>query len=245
MIQAAKVHARIAWLSMRRRKLIWICAALALLPAVASAILLAEGNGGRDLYDNLMELYFYFMVPAVPTLLLASAVGDEVDGKTYTFWFARPAPRAAMLLGRWATATAAAAAIMALALALAWGLSMIRLSTEFLPELIHFARTELGAILGVAAFGALAVAIGTFFVKHPLIAAIVYLLLIEAALGSTPLVINVVALSWHLRNLADLGQPSNFGPTAHIPVLISTVILFAAPAGLLALAGFRLKSAEY
>jgi ABC-type transport system involved in multi-copper enzyme maturation permease subunit len=244
-IEAARVHARIAWLSMRRRKLIWICAALAFLPAVASAILLAEGNGGRDLYDNLMELYFYFMVPFVPTLLLASAVGDEVDGKTYTFWFARPAPRAAMLLGRWAAATAAAAAIMAIALLLSWALSMIRLSSDFVPELIHFLRTELGALLGVAAFGALAIAIGTFFVKHPLIAAIVYLLVIEATIGSTPLVINAVALSWHLRNLADLGQPSNFGPTAHIPVLISAAILVIAPPGLLALAGFRLKDAEY
>jgi ABC-type transport system involved in multi-copper enzyme maturation permease subunit len=215
------------------------------LPALASAALLAQGNGGRDLYDNLMELYFYFMVPFVPTLLLASAVGDEVDGKTYTFWFARPAPRAAMLLGRWATATASAAAMMALSLLVAWGLSMLRLSTPFFPELVHFARTEIGAILGVAAFGALAITLGTFFVKHPLIAAIVYLLLIEATVGSTPLVINVVSLSWHLRNLADLGQPSNFGPTAHIPVAISTGILLIAPAGLLALAGFRLKSAEY
>jgi ABC-type transport system involved in multi-copper enzyme maturation permease subunit len=204
-----------------------------------------EANAPAVVFANVLMQQIGLPVPAVPTLLLASTLGDDVEGKTYTFWFARPQPRAAMLLGRWAAATAAAAAIMAIALALSWGLSMIRLSTDFLPELIHFARTELGALLGVAAFGALAIAIGTFFVKHPLIAAIVYLLLIEATLGSTPLVINVVALSWHLRNLADLGQPSNFGPTAHLSVLISAVILFIAPAGLLALAGFRLKTAEY
>ncbi len=242
---STRVYARLAWLSLKRGRLLWICAALALLPALASGVLLAEGNGGRDLYDNLLEIYFYFVVPFVPTLLLASAVGDEVDGKTYTFLFARPAPRLALLLGKWLSSTIAAAAIIGAAVALAWGLSMTRLSTEFGPELVHFLRSEAAALLGVVVFGALAITIGSVFVKHPLVAALIYWLAVEATLGSTPLIVNVVALSWHLRNLADLGQPSNFGPTAHVPVALSLAILLAAPALLLSLAGLKLKSAEY
>ena len=110
--------------------------------------------------------------------------------------------------------------------------------------MVHFLRTELGALLGVIAFGALAAAIGTAFVKHPLVAALVYLLLIEAALGSAPLIINVVALSWHLRNVADLGQPSNFGPMAHLPVAASIVVLLGAPALFLGIAHMRLEKLE-
>ena len=238
-------YARLAWLSMRRKKLLWICAGLSLLPAVASLALIAQGNGGRDLYDNLMKLYFSFMVPFVPTLLLAPAVSDEVEGRTWTFLFARPAPRVTMLLGKFVAAGAASAVILAASLALAWGLCLTRLSTDFGPELVHFLRTELAAVLGVFAFGALAAALGTAFVKHPLIAALIYLLVIETWLGSSPMVLNVISISWHLRNLADLGQPSNFGWTAHLPAALSALILAALPAGLLSLAGFKLKTAEW
>jgi ABC-type transport system involved in multi-copper enzyme maturation permease subunit len=245
MISAVKTHARLAWLAMSRRKLVWICAALAFLPAVAAVALIAQGNGGRDLYDKLMELYFRFMVPFVPTLLLAPAVSDEVEGRTWTFLFARPAPRVSLLLGKWAAATTAGAAILAAALALAWGLCLTRLTTDFGPELLHFLRTELAAVLGVAAFGAVAAALGTAFVRHPLIAAILYLLVVEAWLGSQPVVLNVVAVSWHLRNVADLGQPSNFGPTAHIPAALSALLLLGLPPALLTLAGFKLKTAEW
>jgi ABC-type transport system involved in multi-copper enzyme maturation permease subunit len=244
-MSAVKTYARLAWLSLRRKKLVWICAGIAFLPSLASIALLAQGNGGRDLYDNLARLYFGFMVPFVPTLLLAPAVSDEVEGKTWTFLFARPAPRSAMLLGKFAAATAAAAAMMAAALAVAWALCLTRLTSDFGPELLHFLRTELAAVLGVAAFGALAAALGTAFVKHPLIAALIYLLVVETWLGSRPVILNVVAISWHLRNLAELGQPSNYGPTADLPALISALILAGLPAGLLALAGLRLKSAEY
>jgi len=245
MIAAARVHARLAWLSLRRRKLLWIGAALLILPALASGVLVAEGNGGRDLFDNMMEPYFFFLIPFVPTLLLSTAVGDEVDGKTWTFVFARPAPRAAMLLGKWAAATAALAVITAAALALSFALAMTRLSAEVLPELLHFLRVEGAALVGVAAFGALAAAIGAAFVRHPLVAALVYLGAVEATLGSAPLVINVGTLSWQLRNLADLGQPSNFGPSAHVPALLSLALLLAVPPALLSLAGWRLKTAEY
>jgi ABC-type transport system involved in multi-copper enzyme maturation permease subunit len=240
-----KTYARLAWLSLKRKKLVWICAGISLLPALASIALIAQGNGGRDLYDNLLKLYFGFTVPFVPTLLLASAVNDEVEGKTYTFLFARPAPRWSMLVGKFAAATAAGAVMMAAALAVAWGLCLTRLQGDFGPELVHFLRSELAAVLGVAAFGALAAALGTAFVKHPLIAALIYLLIIEVWLGSQPVILNVAAISWHLRNVAELGQPANYGPTAHLPAAISALILAGLPAGLLALAGMRLKSAEY
>jgi ABC-type transport system involved in multi-copper enzyme maturation permease subunit len=244
-MSAVMTYARLAWLMLRRKKLIWICAGLSLLPALGSIVLVAQGNGGRDLYDNQMQLYFSFMVPFVPTLLLAPAVSDEVEGKTWTFLFARPAPRVTMLIGKFVAATAAGAAILAASLAVAWAVSLTRLSTDFGPELVHFLLTELAAILGVAAFGALAAALGTAFVKHPLIAALIYLLVVETFLGSRPVILNVVAISWHLRNLADLGQPANFGPTAHLPAALSAVLLLALPALLLSLAGLRLKSAEY
>jgi ABC-type transport system involved in multi-copper enzyme maturation permease subunit len=244
-IAAARVHARLAWLGLRRRKLLWILAGLLLLPALASGVLVAEGNGGRDLFDNMMQPYFFFLIPFVPALLLSSAVGDEVDGKTWTFVFARPAPRGAMLAGKWAAATAAATALTAAALALSFALAMTRLSDDFLPELLHFLRVEAAAMIGVAAFGALAAAIGTLFVRHPLVATLIYLGAVEATLGSAPLVVNVATLSWQLRNLADLGQPSNYGPSAHVPALLSLALLVSVPSALLALAGWKLRTAEY
>jgi ABC-type transport system involved in multi-copper enzyme maturation permease subunit len=239
------IYARLTWLRLKRGRVAWVALALMLLPALGSAALLFHGDGGRDLYDNTLELYYYFLVPFVPALLLAPAIGDEVEGCTYTFLFARPAPRASMVLGKYLATTAGAAAAVAVALALAWGVAIVRPPPELGPEVTHFARTLAGALLGVAVFGAVAIFIGSIFTRHPLVASLVYLALVESGLGSAPLVINLGALSWHLRNVGELGQPSNYLFSLHVPVALSLAIVVAAAALALGGAALIVRRAEY
>ena len=73
----------------------------------------------------------------------------------------------------------------------------------------HLLRVELAAVAGLCAFGALAAAIGTLFSRHPLVAVLVYLMLIEAGLGSAPIVLNLITVAWHLRNVAELPLPDD------------------------------------
>ena len=73
----------------------------------------------------------------------------------------------------------------------------------------HLLRVELAAVARLCAYGALAAAIGTLFSRHPFVAVLVYFMLIEAGLGSAPIVLNLITVRWHLRNLAELPLPDD------------------------------------
>src|SRR5439155_10711427 len=88
-------------------------------------------------------------------------------------------------------------------IAAAYLLSSLRGNWEdFTNGLGHLARVLGAAALAVLVYGALAAVIGSCLTRHPFVAVMLYLLVVEALLGSTPVNVNLVALSWHLRNLA-------------------------------------------
>lgn len=242
---ATRVHMRMSWLRLRRGRVGWAVALLAALPLVYTIALALGGHWGRGLFDDVCELYFRFLVPFVPSLLLASAVAEEVEGKTFTFVFARPAPRGALVLGKWAAATLPGVVLLAPTLALIWVVAHVRFAGDMLGELPHLLRVEAAALLALAAFGALAAAVGALFSRHPLVAVLGYLVLIEAGLGSAPLVLNLVALTWHARNLAELPLPSVDGLALAVPAWASALWLALVTPGLLAVTMAGVRGAEY
>lgn len=245
MAQASRIYARMAWLRLRRGRLIWVAAAMFALPLVYVVGLAIAGHWGRGLFDDVCELYFRFLVPFVPALTASAAVAEEIENKTFTFVFARPAPRGALVLGKLWAATAPAIAIVVPSLALAWLVAQLRFSGDLADTWPHLLRVELAALLGLCAYGALAAALGTLFSRHPLVAVIVYLLLIEEGLGSAPLVLDVVALSWHLRNLAELPLPATTFLTLAVPWWGSALVLLVATPALIALTNVGVNGAEY
>jgi ABC-type transport system involved in multi-copper enzyme maturation permease subunit len=233
------------WLRLRRGRLVWACAALLALPVLGAAAAALAGQWGRGLFDNLVELYTLFLIPFVPALLAAPVVADEIEQKTFTFVFARPAPRSALVLGKFAATTAPAALATALSLSFVWLIAMARFPSDYAETLPHFLRVEAAAVLGVAAYAALATALGTLFTRHPFVAVAGYILVIEAGLGSAPIVLNLGAIAWHLRNLAERVQPVNDSFALPVPALVSAAIVLVATPALLAVAIWRVRSAEY
>jgi ABC-type transport system involved in multi-copper enzyme maturation permease subunit len=241
----AGVIARMTMTRLRRGRLLWVCLALLALPVAGAAVLAAGGNGLRDLYDNLLEIYFYFLVPFVPALLASPSVAEEVEARTVTFLFARPAPRAALVLGKYLAVVASVGAAVALSLAAAWLISMLPAPSEIPENLAHLARTELAALLGVAAFGALACAASALFSRHPFAAVVIYLVVVEAGLGTAPLMVNLLAISWHLRNLAELPRPESMFFAVAVAPWESALLAAGAAALLLAVASLVVRHAEY
>src|SRR5438445_10887007 len=92
MSSGAKIYARMTWLRLRRGRVMWAGALLLALPIVYVAALALAGHWGRGLFDDVSELYFRFLVPFVPALMASGAVAEEIENKTFTFVFARPAP---------------------------------------------------------------------------------------------------------------------------------------------------------
>jgi ABC-type transport system involved in multi-copper enzyme maturation permease subunit len=205
--EASRIYARMAWLRMRRGRVVWLAAAMFALPLVYVAGLAIAGHWGRGLFDDVCELYFLFLIPFVPALTASATVAEEIENKTFTFVFARPAPRGAMVIGKLWAATVPAIFVVVPSLVIAWVVAQLRFTSDMADTWPHLLRVELAAVAGLCAYGALSTAIGTLFSRHPLVAVLVYLMLIEAGLGSAPIVLNLITVHWHLRNIAELPLP--------------------------------------
>jgi len=242
---AARIYARMSWLRLRRGRVVWAAALLLALPLAYVVALALAGHWGRGLFDDVCELYFRFLVPFVPALTASTAVAEEVENKTFTFVFARPAPRAALVIGKWAAATLPAIAVVVPSLALAWLLAGLRFPADLGDSWPHLLRVELAAAAGLAAYGALALALGALFSRHPVMAVLGYLLLVEAGLGSAPIVLDVVAIAWHLRNLAELPLPETAFLTLSVPWWVSALVALALTPALTFVAAAVVDGAEY
>jgi ABC-type transport system involved in multi-copper enzyme maturation permease subunit len=209
------------------------------------AALAIAGHWGRGLFDDVCELYFRFLVPFVPALTASGAVAEEIENKTFTFVFARPTPRGALVVGKLAAATLPALAVIVPSLLVCWLVAHVRFPADMAESWPHLLRVELAAVGGILAFGALAMVIGTVFSRHPIVAVLIYLLLIEAGLGSAPLVINMIAISWHVRNLAELPLPETAFMAFSVPWWASALVPFALTPLLTFLATVAVNGAEY
>jgi len=241
----ARIYRRMAWLRMRRGRVVWLAAAMFALPLVYVAGLAIAGHWGRGLFDDVCELYFRFLIPFVPALTASAAVAEEIENKTFTFVFARPAPRGSLVLGKLWAATVPALAVVVPSLVLTWLVAMVRFPSDMADTWPHLLHVELAAIAGLCAYAALAAAIGTLFSRHPLVAVLVYLLVIEMVLGSAPIVLNLVTISWHLRNVAELPLPETAFMALSVPWWASAIVALGIGPGLVWLTCVGVNGAEY
>jgi ABC-type transport system involved in multi-copper enzyme maturation permease subunit len=244
MTAATLVHARLAWTRLRRGRLLWLCLSLLALPVPVTAAVAASGSWGRGLFDDVLEVYFRFLLPFLAALLGAPALSEELETRTVTYVFARPAPRAALVLGKWLASAAPLGLSAALSVPLVFGLTMLRFPEDAPGQLAHLAAVEVAVLLGAAAFAGLAVLGGVLFRRHAFAAVAGYLLVIELGLGSAPVVLNLATFSWHLRNLADLPHPSAIAFSLTVPAWASLLIIAAGAAICLTLAALVLRDAE-
>jgi ABC-type transport system involved in multi-copper enzyme maturation permease subunit len=242
---SSRVYARMAWLRFRRGRLLWLAAAMFALPLVYVVGLAIAGHWGRGLFDDVCELYFRFLIPFVPALTASAAVAEEIENKTFTFVFARPAPRGALVIGKLWAATMPAILVVVPSLALAWVAAQLRFPADMADTWPHLLRVELAAVAGLCAYGALAAAIGTLFSRHPFVAVLVYMMLIEEGLGSSPLVLNLIAVGWHLRNVAELPLPATTFMALTVPWWGSALWALAVTPGLVFLTTIGVNGAEY
>ena len=241
----ARIYGRMAWLRMRRGRVVWLAAAMFALPLVYVAGLAIAGHWGRGLFDDVCELYLRFLIPFVPALTASAAVAEEIENKTFTFVFARPAPRGSLVLGKLWAALVPSIAIVVPSLALTWLAAMVRFPGDMADTWTHLLRVELAAVVGLCAYGALAAAIGTLFSRHPLVAVLVYFILIEEGLGSAPIVLNLVTVGWHLRNVAELPLPETAFMALSVPWWGSAIVALVIGPVLVWLTCVGVDGAEY
>jgi ABC-type transport system involved in multi-copper enzyme maturation permease subunit len=242
---ATGVWTRLSWMRLRRGRLVWVGALLWALPLLYVGGLAAAGQWGRGLFDSVLELYASFLWPFVPALALSGAVADEIEQKTFTFAFARPAPRAALVLGKWAAATLPSLALVVPSLALAWVVAHLRDPGDMADTWPHLLAVEAAAITAISAYGALAMLLGTLLSRHPVVAVLGYLLIVEIGLAATGTVTHLLAISWHARNLAELPRATTEILESELPRWVSALFVFGLTPALLAVTSLVVEHAEY
>jgi len=244
MTQAVGVYAGMALTRMRRGKMIYFTVALLALPVVVALVAILARSWGPALFKQVLAVYVDFLLLFVPAIHAAPALGEEIDARTFTYAFARPAPRWALPLGKYLATAAVLVVLCTVSVALTFLVSMLRDPSEIASEVGLLGRAEAAAALGALAFGALATAIGALFPRRPVVAALVYLLVVDGLFGHIPGFLKAVALSFHLRVVAGLHEGASGWEPNPSPFL-ATLVLVLASVLLLWLGSVITASSEY
>jgi ABC-type transport system involved in multi-copper enzyme maturation permease subunit len=243
-LQAIGVYASMALTRLRRGKVIYFTLGLLALPVVVALIAIIARSWGAALFRQVLAVYADFLLLFVPAIHAAPALGEEIDARTLTYVFARPAPRWAMPLGKFVATAAVLVVACTVSVALTYLVCMLRDPSELGPAIGLLGRAAAAAALGAIAFGALATAIGALFPRRPVVATLVYLLLIDGLFGHIPGFLKAISLSFHLRVVAGLHQGGG-GWEPNPSALVSTLVLVVASLVFLWLGSVIVASSEY
>ena len=189
--------ARLYWKRLWRGKMILISGLLVLIP-LGLAVVAAGREDPAQRFSLVFEMTLRSLVLLVPVLHLATAIGEETEGKTYTYLWSRPVSRAAVLWGKLVVvlplAMAATAAVLAAVFAIVGG------------DPAWLWRAELGAAAGVVGASAFALGVGALFPRHPLVVTLAWVFFAEQILPEIKAVQNL-SIVYHAETIADPPRP--------------------------------------
>ena len=174
---------------LRRGTLVWV---------IAVPVLIAIMRFIFDVpHDALGQLMLIFLVPLMSLAFGGGVLREEVEDQTLTYGFTRPVDRAALFGARLVAAIGPVLIAILPALALA--------ADGFEDGARSLAAAVLGTLAHASLFGLLGL-----LIKRPTWLGLAYVLVWEQALQGVPGWLSSLTLRSHLRNLAELSQPSSF-----------------------------------
>ena len=194
-------------------------------------------------------VFLVALVFGVPT------VHDEVEGRTITYLFTRPVPRAAVYAGRLLAVQTVSGGLMVASLAVCFLLMVAgnfgALSLDFVKIYTNY---FLVILLAVFCYTAVFALIGTAF-KKPLIWSFLYAFAWEQTVSAFPTRLQTWTFEFHLRNLVVSNEDVQkslfdwvrqfFAVQTDVPVWVSLLICVAGTVALTALGGAIFSRKEY
>ena len=188
----SRIYARMAWLRMRRGRMVWVAVAMFALP------LLYVGRAGhrRPLGPRPLRRRVRALLPLPhPVRAGADGVGGGGRGDREQDLHLRLRAAGAARRAGPRQAVGGDAAGDGSSWCRRWRSRGWWRSCASPPTWPRAGRTFCASswrrCLGLCAYAALAAAMGTLFSRHPLVAVLVYLMLVEEGLGSAPIVLNL------------------------------------------------------
>jgi hypothetical protein len=189
--------ARLYWKRLWRGKMIWISGLLVVVPLGLAAVTASRDDPAQR-FSLVFEMTLRSLVLLVPVLHLAPAIGEEAEGKTYTYLWSRPVSRPAVLWGKLLVVVPLAIVATAAVLAAAFGIVG--------GDPAWLWRAELGAAAGVVGASAFAVGVGALFPRHPLVVTLAWVFFAEQILPEVKAIQNL-SIVFHAETIADPPRP--------------------------------------
>jgi len=236
----------------------FVALAALLIPAVLAALygpmISPEKLAPESYFVILSSLLFLQLL--LPLLGVAFAVGlvmDEVERGTLLFLVTRPVSKTVLLLAKFAAFLVVAGGIAGVSQAIVYGLLRVRPGGAELDRLDAAAAMLAALGVGVTAYGAVFLLVGTLL-RKPLVVAVLFAFGWEAIGGMIPGQIRLLTVSFHLRAVMSgiLGErpagvgPAYLDPGAGVPdPLVSAAVLLGVAFVALALSVWNFRRGQY
>lgn len=196
----------VTWKRLFRGRALWICAAIAGLPA----LLAVAQRGDRHGFEGVAVIQV-IVTGLLSSVFVASSIGEEIEERTITYLWSRPLARWTVIAGK-----VLALAPIALALTLGGWFVATQIATSKMPEL----RPVIAFAAGALTTSMVAAGIGTLVPRQGMALAIIYLVIMDTAIGVIPASIHEIAVSYQVVSLAGF-EPG--GSVTHSAVALAII----------------------
>jgi len=193
----------LTWKRLFRGRAVWICAGIASLPSLFAFPLRGDHDAAVAL--AMVELVVMALLSSV---FVASSIGEEIEERTITYLWSRPLARWTIVVGK-----VIALAPIALVLTVAGYFLANQIALGRPPE----PRQLIAFGAGALATSMIAAGIGTLVPKQGMALSIIYLVILDIAIGALPASIQEIAVSHQVMSLGGIGPK-------HAPVHAAIVL---------------------
>lgn len=182
----------LTWKRLFRGRAVWICAGIAGLPCLLAFPLRGDGEAAVAL--AMVELVVMALLSSV---FVASSIGEEIEERTITYLWSRPLARWTIIVGK-----VLALAPIALGLTLAGYFLANQIALGHPPE----PRQLIAFGAGALATSMIAAGIGTLVPRQGMALSIIYLVILDIAIGAMPASIQEIAVSYQVLSFSGLDR---------------------------------------
>ena len=197
----------VTWRRLFRGRALWVCALIAALPMV-----LAVAVKGRHNVMGVIDLSAFLVMTILPPVFVASSIGEEIEDRTTTYLWSRPLPRWTVIVAK----LLALAPVAMVLVAGGWFLAF-QIGKDTSPPL----QSTIAMAAGAFAIATMSAGIATLVPRHGMALAIVYIVIVDMAIGIIPASLQNISITRQVRLLAGLEQPSAIAQPAITMAIIA------------------------
>lgn len=196
-VEGALAIAQVAFVRMLRGKALWVVLAMALLPLLAT---LPIKQRTIPEHWGAVIAFWGYLLAILPPVLLAGAIGEEIEEKTMTYLWSRPLPRWSIVGGK----IIAIIPILWIVLSASLILPFYVMFSDAGAHGMTLARTLAMVVMGTLGVAAVTAGLATLVPRHATVVSLAYLVFIDRTLAWPDASICKLSVTYHALRLSGM-----------------------------------------